>query len=94
MVKKPNEPNSFVERKGEGINARRFGNTIPYQDTLPENLKEIIFKQYKGHQLNRVSFVKEDGVTGYRVRIRNDKQSVNLFIDESGKILDEDIYTF
>lgn len=94
LVKKPNEPNSFVERKDEGINARRFDNTIPYQDTLPENLKEIIFKQYKGHQLNRVSFVKEDGVTGYRVRIRNDKQSVNLFIDQSGKILDEDIYTF
>ena len=94
LVKKPNEPNSFVERKDQGIKARRFDNTIPYQDTLPENLKEIIFKQYKGHQLNRVSFVREDGVTGYRVRIRNDKQSVYLFIDQSGKILNEDIYTF
>jgi hypothetical protein len=32
LIKQPDAPNKFVERKQEAIGARKFDNTIPYKD--------------------------------------------------------------
>ena len=81
------KPNKFVERKDEAIPARRHENTIPYEDQLPENIKEVLLKKYKGYEFDRINFLKSDDFTGYYVELKKGKKEVRLMVDMQGEIV-------
>ena len=80
-------PNRFIERKHEAISERRFENTIPYYDTLPEELESKILKAHKGFQINRVTYFEESGQKGFYLRLYKGNTRLDLVIDMEGKVL-------
>mgnify|MGYP006284775347 CR=1 FL=1 len=83
-------PNTFVERKDEAIPARRHENTIPYEDSLTEELEKMILKQYPGATIGRVRYYDEPEFHGYTLRLyRKDGSRINLRIDTQGNVLSE-----
>ncbi len=89
LLKIPNAPNKFIERKQEAIPARRFDNTIPYQDPLPEEVERMLLERHKGFEVDRVSYVKENDFVGYRVQMEKGNEEIHLVLDSKGKILEE-----
>ncbi len=89
LIKNEKGPNTFVERKEEGIAARRFSNTIPYADTLPVDLMEMLLKRHEGFEINRVNLVEINGAPVYRVQMEKGEQEVILTLSPEGKILEE-----
>ncbi len=89
LIKTPNAPNQFIERKQEAIPARRFDNTIPYQDPLPEEVERMLLERHKGFEVDRVAYVKEGDFLRYRVQLEKGDEEVNLVLDSDGRILEE-----
>jgi hypothetical protein len=89
LIKNEKGPNTFVERKDEGVAARRFTNTIPYEDTLPEDLMEMLLKRHEGFEIDRVHLVEVKGTPLYMVQMVKGEQEVNLALSPEGKILKE-----
>ncbi|MFY0654302.1 MAG: metallophosphoesterase family protein [Cyclobacteriaceae bacterium] len=81
------KPNKFIERRAYAIEARRHSNTIPYQDELPLDIRSDLEKNYKGYEIDRVTYVDDENFNGYYVRVKNEKGRIDLTISESGKIL-------
>lgn len=86
LEKQANGVNKFIERKSEAISERRFSNTIPYEDPLPENLEIILLTKYPDHVISRVSARKEAGMLIFAVRLEKDGERKELSIDEQGNI--------
>jgi hypothetical protein len=89
LIKNEKGPNTFVERKDEGVAARRFTTTIPYEDTLPEDLMEMLLKRHEGFEIDRVHLVEVKGTPLYMVQMVKGEQEVNLALSPEGKILKE-----
>lgn len=89
LLKKQGAPNTFIERKQEGIASRRFDNTIPYQDQLPEEFIQLLSKRHRGFDFDRVTYVKEGAFFGYRVQMEKGDKKIKLLLDRTGKILEE-----
>jgi hypothetical protein len=90
LIKKgPDQPNSFIERKQEAIAERTFPNTIPYEDKLPEELKQMMLNIYKGYEFDKVTYIRNGSFLGYRVQLEKGDEEVTLYIDEKGNILKE-----
>ncbi|GAB3006436.1 metallophosphoesterase family protein [Cyclobacterium sediminis] len=89
LVKQENGINEFIERKAEAGDERRFSNTIPYEDPLPENLQTILLSKYPGNEITRVSASKKkNGALVFNVRLEKDGERTNVAIDAKGNILD------
>lgn len=82
-------PNTFVERIDETIAERNHDNTIPYEDQLPEAIRNSLIEKYAGYEIDDVDFVDEEGFRGYRVELENGEWEVNLKIGMDGIILEE-----
>ncbi len=89
LIKEKNNPNQFIERKNQAIEERRFSNTIPYHDPLPEGVEKIILNKYKGFEIDGVRFFKDDKNIGYNVKLEKGNEVINLILDKEGKILSE-----
>ncbi len=89
LIKSGKGPNRFVERKQEAIAARRFNNTIPYQDSLPDAIKNMLQKRYRGFEFDRVTYLKENGLFRYLVKMEKGNEEVELLLDTDGNILEE-----
>ncbi|MEM9928977.1 MAG: metallophosphoesterase family protein [Bacteroidota bacterium] len=90
LIKAEGKPNRFVERKQEAIPARRFDNTIPYQDELPLDLKQKLLDQFPGATFSRITYVDEPEFRGYYLRLSQEGKTMGLKIDDQGTILHED----
>ncbi|WP_437397840.1 metallophosphoesterase [Flagellimonas lutimaris] len=88
LIKKEGLPNEFVERNNEAISERRFSNTIPYEDLLPQGVEQSLLSKYPGFQVNGVRFVNEKDFTGYKVRLKKGDDRKTLTLDVHGKVLD------
>jgi hypothetical protein len=89
LVKQENGINKFIERKDEAGDERRFSNTIPYEDPLPENLQTKLHTKYPDNEITRVSASKnKEGVLIFNVRLEKDGERTNVSIDAKGNILD------
>ena len=90
LVKQENGINDFIERKSEAGPEKRFSNTIPYEDPLPDNLKTVLLSRYPGREITRVSANKNDaGLLIFSVRLEKEKEErVTVSIDENGNILE------
>jgi len=88
LIKKAGQPNEFVERDNEAIAERRFSNTIPYQDPLPEGAEESLLSRYPGYEVNGVRFVNDNEFIGYKVRLDKEGERKELSLDVNGKILE------
>ncbi|WP_209331747.1 purple acid phosphatase family protein [Lunatimonas salinarum] len=86
LEKQADGTNQFIERKSEAIPERRFTNTIPYEDPLPDNLLSILMARYPDHALTRVNARKEAGKLVFAVRMEKDGERLELQIDEDGTI--------
>ena len=84
-------PNKFVERKQEAISARRYDNTIPYQDQLPEDIRKNLANKYKGYKFDKIYYVDMEGFHGYLVELENEDTEINLKIGVDGELLSETI---
>lgn len=82
-------PNQFVERKDEAIPERRHGNTIAYEDELPEKIKKELMDKYAGYALDGVNYVDDPEFKGYRIQLEKGDTEVNLKINLKGDILEE-----
>lgn len=92
LIKQENgAPNKFVERKQEAIAARRYDNTIPYQDQLPEDIKQNLVNKYQGYKLDKVNYIDIEGFRGYLVELENEDTEINLKISLEGEVLNETI---
>jgi hypothetical protein len=89
LIKNEAGPNTFVERKQEAITARRFSNTIAYEDRLPEALEEMLKEQYKGFTIDRVRIVARDGTPIYNVRLKKEAEDLYLLLSPEGVIIEE-----
>jgi hypothetical protein len=90
LVKQENGINDFIERKSEAGPEKRFSNTIPYEDPLPDNLKTVLLSRYPGREITRVSANRNDaGLLIFSVRLEKEKEErVTVSIDENGNILE------
>ncbi|MCC5938236.1 MAG: metallophosphoesterase family protein [Lunatimonas sp.] len=86
LKKQADGTNIFTERKSEAIPERRFANTIPYQDPLPDHLHRILQNRYPDHAITRVSARKEGSTTVFAVRMEKGRERLEFQIDENGKI--------
>lgn len=86
LEKQADGTNKFIERKSEAISERRFSNTIPYEDPLPENLQTVLQTRYPGHAITRVRAQKEANSLIFAVRLEKDGERIELSIDENGNI--------
>jgi 3',5'-cyclic AMP phosphodiesterase CpdA len=89
IIKNKKGPNTFIERKDEGIGARYHHNTISYFDELPSNLEKIILDKYKDVKIGKVSIrpnEKNEGII-YDVKMSNKNSKIMINIDENGEIL-------
>ena len=84
-------PNKFIERKQEAVAARRFNNTIPYQDVLPRDIRENLANKYKGYKFDKINYVDTEGFRGYFVELENEDTEINLKISPEGELLSETI---
>ena len=84
------KPNKFIERRGYASEARRFNNTIAYEDQLPLDIKEDIVSKYPELRIYRVTFVDNAELKGYYVEMRKGRKRVKLSVSEEGKILKEE----
>ena len=82
-------PNRFIERKQEAIPARRHDNTIPYDDSLTEEIEAILTAQFEGYEVNGVRYFDEPEFRGYTVRLYKDDARIDLKIDSEGNILEK-----
>jgi len=89
LIKDGKGPNQFIERKQEAIAARRFDNTIPYQDQLPDEIRKKLLKRHKGFKFDRINFTKENGLFRYHVQMEKGDAEVELLLDAEGNILEE-----
>lgn len=85
---KKGKPNTFVERKEEAIAGRRFNNTIPYADQLPEGVESQLLDAYPGYSLGSVVYFDEPEFKGYRVRLYKDGERLDLKLDAAGKVIE------
>lgn len=88
LVKRDGLPNIFVERNNEAIAERRFYNTIPYGDPLPEGVEHSLLSKYPGFEVKDVRFVNDKQFTGFKVRLEKGEERKELSLDMNGKILD------
>ena len=79
--------NRFIERKDEAIPARYHSNTIPYEERLPAAVEQKIIDDNQGYRIQRVATFEEAGLEGYRVRLVNGNNLLELKIDKEGKEL-------
>ncbi|WP_422080158.1 metallophosphoesterase [Ulvibacterium sp.] len=89
LVKGGEGPNQFIERKQEAVAPRRFNNTIPYQDPLPDAIKNRLQKRYPGFEFDGVAYSKENGVFQYQVKMEKGNEEVELRLDADGTVLEE-----
>ncbi len=80
-------PNKFVERKQQAIPARRFSNTIPYGDQLPEGIEVQLKQLYDGFKIDGITYLDEPEIRGYKVYMSKDGKYIRLTLDEKGNIL-------
>jgi 3',5'-cyclic AMP phosphodiesterase CpdA len=88
LIKKPNAPNTFIERKDEGIASLRFTNTIPYEDQLPEPFQKKLLDLHNGYSMGRVIFVKVDGQFRYRIQLRKGDDFKSVEMDRDGNVVE------
>lgn len=88
LIKRADLPNEFVERDTEAIVERRFSNTIPYQDPLPEGAEESLLSKYPGFEITGVHFVNDTNFIGYKVRLERGEDREEISLDVNGKFLD------
>lgn len=81
-------PNKFVERNDKTIEERRFSNSIPYRDPLPEGMEELLLAKYPGFEVSGVLFINDKEFTGYRIRMDKGEERKELSLDVNGKVLD------
>ena len=84
-------PNRFMERKDEAIHERRHENTIPYYDSLPEELKAKIVSENPEFQIERVNYFEREGLKGFSVRMYKESSRLGLVIDMEGNILQRNL---
>ncbi|WP_226789751.1 purple acid phosphatase family protein [Flagellimonas hadalis] len=88
LIKRTGLPNEFIDRSDKAIAERRFYNTIPYEDPLPEGVEQSLLSKYPGFELKGVRFVNDKEFTGYKVRLDKGEERKELSLDVNGKILD------
>lgn len=81
--------NRLVERKQEAIPARRFDNTIPYDDELPEDIEADLLRRYPGYDVSSVRYMRNVVFRGYIVELKKEDQTIGLWVGEDGKIMEE-----
>ncbi len=89
LIKNEKGPNTFVERKQEAIPARRFSNTIPYRDVLPEAIRAMLLTKYEGFAMEGFGIVEVDGETVYRVELKSPDKAAFLYVSPAGDIIRE-----
>ena len=89
LVKDPaGGPNRFVERQRDAIPARRFTGTIPYDDVLPEAIRDDLVSRYPGFELDDVIFIDDGTFVGYAVEMESEDEEVNLKVMPDGTIIE------
>lgn len=83
-------PSRFAERKQEAVAARRFNNAIPYQDVLPQDIRENLASKYKD-KFDKINYVDTEGFHRYLAELENEDTEINLKISPEGEWLSETI---
>lgn len=91
LEKQESGPNRFTELSEQAIGLRRFDNTIPYQDVLPEAIKNELLRKNKGYELDRVRYRGEEQLEGYQVELEKDDKTLILTLDKNGKVLNKEV---
>ncbi len=89
LIKDGDKPNKFLERRVEAVAEKTHQNTIPYNDSLPADLEKQLLTKNPGYALNRVTARNRDGKVVYEVRLKNGKDTKDLTLDESGKVIED-----
>lgn len=82
-------PNSFTDLQQEAISERRHGNTIPYEDELPEAMRTNIMNKYNGYEFDGIRYVNDPDFQGYYVELEKGEKEINLKLSMQGAILSE-----
>ena len=89
IIKNESGPNTFVELRGNAIPARFHNNTVPYYDSLPLDLEQMVKTRYVNHEVLRINQSVKDGQVIYNVRLRDAAQVLkNISIDLKGNIIE------
>ncbi len=83
------KPNKFIEKKDMAIAPRRHDNTISYYDSLPEGAKTALLAKYEGFELNSVTYYDEPDFNGYKVRLYNGEERLDLTLNSNGEVMEE-----
>lgn len=89
LIKNPNGPNTFKEKKDLAISERYHNNTISYEDSLPLDMQRELMENYSGYKVDRVNASEDNGKIFYGVRLRDGDTTINLKLNEIGTILEE-----
>ncbi len=91
LIKQPDgKPNRFIEKRGYAIEPRRYDNTIPYEDQIPEDIAQAILAKYTGYQIARVVIMDDQELKGYKVLIQTETSRKVLDVSFDGEILKEE----
>lgn len=90
LNKQENGSNEFVELKQDLGPEYRFDNTIPYEDPLPDNLKDKVEAAFPGFEVERVNYRERQGAIEIAIRLKKGEEEKNILIDSQGKVLQED----
>jgi 3',5'-cyclic AMP phosphodiesterase CpdA len=88
------KPNQFTERRNEAIPERHHGNTIHYDDILPEPVKLKVLTENEGFHLQRVNYFEEPEQNGYYLRLYKENTRLELKIDTAGNVLERNIQEY
>ena len=91
LVKNENSPNTFIEKQELATSSRYHNNTISYYDKLPVDIEKDLMVKYKGYKINKVSARLDNGELVYYVEVENEKQELDLKLDKTGKVLEEEV---
>lgn len=91
IIKHKKGPNTFVEQRNTAIAARYHNNTIPYNDTLPLDIKSKVMSKYKNHTINKISLYEKQGKLYYKIKLYNsNNKKVYLTVDNKGNVIKQE----
>ncbi len=82
--------NLFVEMNDQAIAERTHGNTITYEDFIPESYLDAIRKKYADYEIDGIDYLFSDDFEGCEVELEGDKYEITLTLDAKGNIVKEE----
>ncbi|MCK0130758.1 metallophosphoesterase family protein [Flavobacteriaceae bacterium F08102] len=90
LIKNEQGPNTFIELRGDAIGERSHTNTIPYNDVLPLNLKEIVMKKFKKHDISSTTLIEKGENILYSLKLYDATgEKKYITIDTKGTITEQ-----